>query len=178
MGSLTSKCCPMYMSKSNKYDKNKEYLCSIRIIGECGVGKSALLFQEQPFNESYSSTIGVEFVVNRIEINNMNIKMQLWELSGNERYRQIISSYFTKNCGIVLIYDITNRESFNMLPYWIDLCKTKNKNSVVPMVLVGNKCDLHNDRVISEEEGMDFAKEHNIPFIEASAKNNINIDKI
>ena len=111
-----------------------------------------------------------------MEIKGKKVKLQIWDTAGQERFKNITASYYRGGNGIVLIYDITDRESFQSLNCWlIDIEKNANKN--VKIILIGNNCDLEDKREVSYQEGKDFAQNNNMLFFEVSAKNNTNINE-
>jgi len=164
-----------------------DYIFKILIIGESSVGKSSIVskFADDYYNENLESspTIGVDLHVKIIEVDDKKIKMQIWEIGGNERFREIVSSYY-RNCqGIVLMFDLTNKESFENLQMWINHIKENCNNedeycNDIPKILVGNKNDLKIQRSVSHEEAYDFSFVLNIPYIETSVYNNDNIKKV
>ena len=109
-----------------------------------------------------------------MEIKGKKVKLQIWDTAGQERFKNITASYYRGGNGVLLIYDITDRESFESLNFWlIEIEKNANKN--VKILLMGNNCDLEDKRKVSYQEGKDFAIKNNMLFLEASAKDNINI---
>ena len=109
-----------------------------------------------------------------MEIKGKKVKLQIWDTAGQERFKNITASYYRGGNGVLLIYDITDRESFESLNFWlIEIEKNANKN--VKILLMGNNCDLKDKRKVSYQEGKDFAMKNNMLFLEASAKDNINI---
>ncbi|KAF3670420.1 hypothetical protein FXO37_08549 [Capsicum annuum] len=139
-----------------------DYLFKLLLIGDSGVGKSCLLlrFADDSYLESYISTIGVDF----------------WDTAGQERFRTITSSYYRGAHGIIVVYDVTDQESFNNVKQWlseIDRYASDNVNKL----LVGNKCDLTAQKVVSTETAQAFADEIGIPFMETSAKNATNVEQ-
>ena len=109
-----------------------------------------------------------------MEIKGKKVKLQIWDTAGQERFKNITAGYYRGGNGVLLIYDITDRESFESLNFWlIEIEKNANKN--VKILLMGNNCDLEDKRKVSYQEGKDFAMKNNMLFLEASAKNNINI---
>ncbi|KAG9137558.1 hypothetical protein Leryth_018844 [Lithospermum erythrorhizon] len=154
------------------------YLFKYIIIGDTAVGKSCLLLQftDKRFQPMHDITIGVEFGARMIAIENRQIKLQIWDTAGQEAFRSITRSYYRGAAGALLVYDITRRESFDHLVSWLeDARKTANPNMTI--VLVGNKCDLAHRRAVSTEEGEQFAKEHGLIFMEASARNGQNVEE-
>jgi Ras-related protein Rab-1A len=154
-----------------------DYLFKILIIGDSGVGKTGLLlrFTDDTFTESYISTIGVDFKIKTIEMDGKYIKMQIWDTAGQERFRTITSSYYRGAHGIILVYDVTDSESFNNIQQWLyEINRYSNKD--VCKLLVGNKTDKEDKRVITTFSGEEYAQHLGIDFIETSAKNSDNVD--
>lgn len=166
------------MKKIDKYSEY-DYLFKILIIGDSGVGKSCLLlrFCDDTFTDSYLTTIGVDFKIKTIEIDDKIIKMQLWDTAGQERFRTITSSYYRGCHGIIIIYDITDSESFHNIKQWVnEISKYANKD--VNKLLVGNKSDMEHKRKISTFSGEEYAQYLGIDFIETSAKNSVNVNEM
>lgn len=156
-----------------------DYLFKILIIGDSGVGKSCILLRfadNSYFGESYISTIGVDFKIRTITLGGRTVKLQIWDTTGQERFRTITSSYYRGAHGIFLVYDVTDKVSFNNVKQWlgeIDRYACQNVNKF----LVGNKSDLVDKRVVSYEESKSFADSLNVPFLETSAKDSTNIEE-
>jgi len=155
-----------------------DYLFKLLLIGDSGVGKSCLLlrFADDTYTESYISTIGVDFKIRTIELNGKTIKLQIWDTAGQERFRTITSSYYRGAHGIIVVYDITDQVSFNNVKQWLQeidryACENVNK------LLVGNKSDLTNKRVVDYNTAKEFAESLGIPFLETSAKNATNVEQ-
>ena len=121
-------------------------------------------------------TIGVDFKIRTIDVDGKTIKLQIWDTAGQERFRTITTSYFRGAQGILLVYDVTDRRSFESIRNWISQIQ-QHADVHVNKILVGNKCDMLDEKVVSTEEGEKLAKEFNMPFWECSAKNNINVDE-
>merc|ERR1719397_1187443 len=140
-----------------------DYLFKLLLIGDSGVGKSCLLlrFADDTYTESYISTIGVDFKFRTIELDGKTIKLQIWDTAGQERFRTITSSYYRGAHGIIVVYDVTDQESFNN----------------VKQLLVGNKCDLTNKKVVDYTSAKEYADQLGIPFLETSAKNATNVEQ-
>ena len=157
-----------------------DYLFKVLIVGESGVGKSCLLlrFTEGIFNENYISTIGVDFKIRTINLNGSVIKLQIWDTAGQERFRAITKSYYHGSHGIVIVYDITDRKSFEKVSDWFLQIQTSEPNEDSCKILIGNKCDLEDKREVSSEEGEALAREYNVPFMETSAKDALNVDNL
>eukprot|EP01103_Thecamoeba_quadrilineata_P007330 TRINITY_DN171_c0_g3_i1.p1 TRINITY_DN171_c0_g3~~TRINITY_DN171_c0_g3_i1.p1 ORF type:complete len:205 (-),score=20.71 TRINITY_DN171_c0_g3_i1:97-711(-) len=154
-----------------------DYLFKLLLIGDSGVGKSCLLlrFADDTYTESYISTIGVDFKIRTIELEGKTIKLQIWDTAGQERFRTITSSYYRGAHGIIVVYDVTDQVSFNNVKQWlqeIDRYATENVNKL----LVGNKSDLVNKKVVDSNVAKEFADSKSIPFLETSAKNSTNVE--
>ncbi|KAG1664363.1 Ras-related protein Rab-18-B [Nymphon striatum] len=143
----------------------------ILIIGESGVGKSSLLlrFTDGTFDSEQSATIGVDFKVKSLTLDDNTVKLAIWDTAGQERFRTLTPSYYRGAQGVILVYDVTNRNSFSKLDMWLNELETYSTRSDIVKMLVGNKIDKDN-RDLSREEGMKFARKHSMLFIEASAK--------
>jgi len=148
------------------------------LIGNSSVGKSSLLlrFADETFltEDESSATIGVDFRVSKMEVDGRKVKLSIWDTAGQERFRTITSSYYRGAQGIILVYDVSNRESFEALPKWFSELETYVSQDVVK-ILVGNKLDKEYSRAVTEEEGHAFAERMGTLFVEASAKTNINV---
>ena len=122
------------------------------------------------------TTIGVDFKIKTLDIDSKSCKLQIWDTAGQERFRNIISSYYRGAQGIMLVYDITDLESFQNLNSWlIEIEKNASKN--VYKILVGNKCDMEGDRKVTIEQGKDFASQYGMKFFETSAKESTNVSE-
>merc|ERR1719361_1199851 len=162
------------MAMNPEYD----YLFNLLLIGDSGVGKSCLLlrFADDTYTESYISTIGVDFKIRTIELDGKTIKLQIWDTAGQERFRTITSSYYRGAHGIIVVYDVTDQESFNNVKQWLQeidryACENVNK------LLVGNKCDLTNKKVVDYTSAKEYADQLGIPFLETSAKDATNVEQ-
>ena len=155
----------------------EDYKIKIIVVGDSGVGKTNLInrFASDKFDTNSKATIGVEFVYKTLKINKEIIKVEVWDTAGQERYRSITSSYYKGANGAIIVYDLTDEESFKNVESWMNEVIKKGKKNM-QFLLVGNKKDLINDRVVSEQKGIDKAKELNMNLFEASAleKNNVN----
>ncbi|OMO94803.1 Small GTPase superfamily [Corchorus capsularis] len=155
-----------------------DYLFKLLLIGDSGVGKSCLLlrFADDSYLDSYISTIGVDFKIRTVEQDGKTIKLQIWDTAGQERFRTITSSYYRGAHGIIIVYDVTDEESFNNVKQWLnEIGRYASEN--VNKLLVGNKSDLTAKKVVSYETAKAFADELGIPFMETSAKNASNVEQ-
>ncbi len=154
-----------------------DYLFKILLIGDSGVGKTSLLlrFTDDKFTESYISTIGVDFKINTIHLEDKIIKLQIWDTAGQERFKTITCSYYRGAHGIIIVYDVTDNESFNNIKQWLDEIRCYGMEGVCKL-LVGNKCDLVKKRVVSQLTGEEYAQSIGIDYIETSAKKTKNVD--
>jgi len=143
----------------------------ILIIGESDVGKSSLLlrFTDDVFDPGLAATIGVDFKVKTVSIDGNKAKLAIWDTAGSERFRTLTPSYYRGAQGAILVYDVTNRQSFQKLDQWLYELETYSTRSNIVKMLVGNKIDKEN-RAVTREEGMKYARKHSMLFIEASAK--------
>ena len=148
----------------------------IMVLGESKVGKTSLIkrYTKDQFGGVYLTTVGMDFQDKIIEIEDKKVRLQIWDTAGQERFRNVTKSYFQSSQGLVLVYDITDRESFEKLNFWVDNIKN-NAPENAKFILVGNKCDLANERKVSYEEGENYAKKFNIKFFESSAKDGTNV---
>ena len=149
------------------------------VVGNQGTGKSCILnrFVNETFEENYQATIGLDFQSKNITIHDQDVRLILYDTAGQEKFRSLIPMYIREAQIILLIYDISNRESFDSMPKWLQqILDVKNAEAV--FVLIGNKIDLENERKVSFEEGKKFAGENNFIFQEVSAKNGTNFEKL
>jgi len=153
------------------------YLFKYIIIGDTGVGKSALLLQftDKRFQHTHEVTIGVEFGARTLSVDGKQIRLQIWDTAGQEAFRSITRSYYRGAAGALLVYDITRRETFLHLARWLEETK-QNAHPGLSILLVGNKSDLEHRRQVSREEGERFAKENGLLFLETSAKTSNNVE--
>lgn len=171
---------PHFSNKSNTNMTSSDFdlLFKVLLIGDSGTGKSCLLirFAEDIFTDNYISTIGVDFKIKTINIDGKTVKMQVWDTAGQERFRTITASYYRGSNGVIIVYDVTDRESFDHVDFWMkeidrlaapDVCR----------LLVGNKTDLADKRAVTREEGEALAAKYGVGFLETSARDNHNVEQ-
>uniref|UniRef100_A0A8C4Q836 RAB41, member RAS oncogene family n=1 Tax=Eptatretus burgeri TaxID=7764 RepID=A0A8C4Q836_EPTBU len=148
-------------------------------LGEQSVGKTSLItrFMYDSFDNTYQATIGIDFLSKTMYLEDRTIRLQLWDTAGQERFRSLIPSYIRDSAAAVVVYDITNVNSFQQTSKWIDDVRTERGGDVIIM-LVGNKTDLGDKRQVSIDEGEQKAKELNVMFIETSAKAGYNVKQL
>eukprot|EP01087_Luapelamoeba_hula_P008316 TRINITY_DN2076_c1_g1_i1.p1 TRINITY_DN2076_c1_g1~~TRINITY_DN2076_c1_g1_i1.p1 ORF type:complete len:219 (-),score=44.43 TRINITY_DN2076_c1_g1_i1:23-679(-) len=153
--------------ESSDYD----YLHKIIIIGNPGVGKSALLcrYVDDTFAPNYKSTIGVDFKTKTLIIDDRKVKLQIWDTAGQERYKNIVAAYYRGAAGAIVVYSIVDEESFGKAKSWLDEVANHASGDVVK-ILVGSKTDLASERTIAKEVAEEWAKDHDMVYFEASPK--------
>ncbi|CAG5120599.1 unnamed protein product [Candidula unifasciata] len=158
--------------------KTYDLLFKLLLIGDSGVGKTCLLFRfsDDAFNTTFISTIGIDFKIKTVELGGKKIKLQIWDTAGQERFHTITTSYYRGSMGIMLVYDITNLKSFDNISKWLQNID-EHANEDVEKMILGNKCDMDDKRQVPTARAEAIAKELNIPFLETSAKANINVEK-
>ena len=158
----------------------KESVYKVLLLGDTNVGKTCFLFKytDNTFHENHIATIGLDYRVKKIKLKNgKEISLQIWDTAGQDRFRAITKNYYKGAHGIVLIYDITNNQTFENVSKWVNQIHEEVSLNVV-IFLAGNKIDIEEKREISYEIGEKLAKELGCTFIEASAKTGVNIDEI
>eukprot|EP00485_Elphidium_margaritaceum_P023891 CAMPEP_0202712836 /NCGR_PEP_ID=MMETSP1385-20130828/46410_1 /ASSEMBLY_ACC=CAM_ASM_000861 /TAXON_ID=933848 /ORGANISM="Elphidium margaritaceum" /LENGTH=214 /DNA_ID=CAMNT_0049372999 /DNA_START=66 /DNA_END=710 /DNA_ORIENTATION=+ len=153
-----------------------DYLFKFLLIGDSGVGKSSMMvrFADDEYDSSFITTIGVDFKIKEIELDDKTVKLQIWDSAGQERFRTITQSYYRGAHGIIIVYDVTDKESFDNIGQWIVEVK-RFASDDVSVLIVGNKCDLDQKRTVSFQCAKEFADEHGLHYIETSAKNAYNV---
>lgn len=148
-----------------------DYYVQLMLIGDCGVGKSSIMmrFSDDHYQPNYVATIGIDFKVKTVEMGGKKVKVRIWDTAGQERFRTITDAYYRSADGIVIVYDITSRASFDNVKRWIRDIQNK-AHPDINIILVGNKYDAEDLRQVMKEEGASLGQAYGIEFIEASAK--------
>ena len=169
----------IHMEKLNDNKMEHNYIFRICILGDSNVGKTSLLsrFTDRSFKESYNNTIGVDFKIVTLKYNDIIIKLHIWDTAGQERFKSIAVNYFKNAQGFIFVYDITEENSFKNIENWIELALL-NSNTVGINILVGNKCDREEERKVDKNSGEEFSKIKKLIFLETSAKNDHNVEKL
>ncbi|XP_070185262.1 ras-related protein Rab-37-like isoform X2 [Littorina saxatilis] len=152
--------------------------CKVMLIGDSGVGKTCLLvrFKDGTFlSGSFISTVGIDFRNKVVEVDGAKVKLQIWDTAGQERFRSITHAYYRDAHALLLLYDVTNKASFDNIRAWLAEINEYAQEDVVIMLL-GNKCDSAAERVIRKEDGERLAREYGVAFMETSAKTGVNVD--
>uniref|UniRef100_A0A3P8UCW5 Ras-related protein Rab-15 n=2 Tax=Cynoglossus semilaevis TaxID=244447 RepID=A0A3P8UCW5_CYNSE len=158
--------------------KQYDVLFRLLLLGDSGVGKTCMLrrFTEGEFDPSHISTIGVDFKMKTLEIDGVRVRVQIWDTAGQERYQTITKQYYRRAQGIILVYDITNQQSFLHISKWasdVDECAPDK----VQRMLIGNKCDEEPRRQVAKEQASKLAQNYKMDFFETSASSNVNISE-
>lgn len=155
-----------------------DYFFKLLLIGDSGVGKSSLLlrFTSNTF-DNLPPTVGVDFRLKKMTVEGKRVKLAIWDTAGQERFRTLTSAYYRGAQGVILVYDVTRRETFtNLSDVWLkELDLYSTYQDCIKMV-VGNKVDKENERVVSKQEGINFARQHKCIYLECSAKARINVE--
>jgi small GTP-binding protein len=157
-----------------------DYIIKTIIIGDTGVGKTTLMrkLTEKQFFYNNTPTIGVDFFTVKTKINNTDIKINIWDTAGHERYKTLVKSYFKNNSICYVVYDVCNKSTFMSVPYWINTFKTNSSNTHALIVILANKVDNKTKRVVGVEEGLALAKKFNAQYIEISSLASVGLNKI
>jgi small GTP-binding protein len=158
--------------------EKENMVAKILTIGESGVGKTCILlrYTDNKFIKHHLTTIGIDYKTKDVNINGKSIKLKIWDTAGQERFRNITQQYYKGADGIVLVFDLTDRNSFEKVREWMKQIQSYTQRESIAIVLLGNKCDAENKAVLVKEAN-DIASEYNMKFFETSAMNNINIEE-
>ena len=160
---------------------NYDDKCQLLIIGNSIVGKTSILtkYTTKTYNENYLATVGLDFFTKDEIIDDKTIRIKIWDTAGQERYKAITKCFFQRAQGIIIVFDVTNKKSFDDLKIWIDSINSQSKLTEdlenMPIIIIGNKIDIPK-RVIDKDTALNFAKEQNLDYYETSAKTREGID--
>ena len=149
-----------------------KYIIKILTLGDTMVGKSSIVlrFSDNKFDDNIFSTIGIDFKTKFMKVGETSVKVLIWDTAGQEKFQNIAKNYYKGANGVLLVYDISSRKSFQRVDFWLKELKDNNRIEDLFICLVGNKIDLEDKRTISTEEGKKYADNNNIHFFEVSAK--------
>ena len=157
---------------------NYDEKCQLLIVGDSYVGKTSILsrYANGTFNENYLSTLGLDSYSKDETINGKTIRVNVWDTAGQERYKALTKGFFRNAQGIMVVFDVTNQETFENVKYWIESIKTNIGSEIekTPIIIIGNKID--SEREFEKDVAVKFCKEANYPYYETSAKTGENID--
>jgi Ras-related protein Rab-11A len=159
-------------------DDNYEMMFKVVLVGDSFVGKTNILskYLKNEFHEDSKATVGVEFGSKEFNIEGHSIKAQIWDTAGQERYKAITSAYYKGAKGAFVVYDITRKSSYESIDKWVnDLKATADKKLTI--VIIGNKCDLEDQRQVTKELGQEKASKLEVAFLETSASSGENLEK-
>jgi Ras-related protein Rab-8A len=166
------------MSENWDDDEDEEefhhFQVKVLMVGDSGVGKTSLLlrYDNDVFNESYVTTIGIDFKTKYLDVGDKRVRLQIWDTAGQERFRTITTSYFRGAQGILLCFEVSDRNSFNSIGSWLEQI-TSHADQQVCVIICGTKCD--SKREVTAEQGQALADKHGYTYIECSAKENHNV---
>ncbi|XP_040198655.1 ras-related protein Rab-27A isoform X2 [Rana temporaria] len=171
------------------FDGDYDYLIKFLALGDSGVGKTSFLYQytDAKFNSKFITTVGIDFREKRVVYRangpdgvagrGQRVHLQLWDTAGQERFRSLTTAFFRDAMGFVLIFDLTNEQSFLNVRNWISQLQIHAYCENPDIVMCGNKCDLEDQRAVKEEEAKEFAEKYGIPYFETSAADGTNVNK-
>jgi Ras-related protein Rab-1A len=160
--------------------RNYDHLVKTIIVGDSGVGKTCILrrFNDESFVDFHMTTIGVDFAVKHVEVGGKIAKLQIWDTAGQERFHTITTAYYKGADALLLVFDVTNPESFEHCERWLKEIKKQTEGAVPEIILVGNKVDmLPEERLVPAVAAKEFADRVQVPYIETSAKESTGVDE-
>ena len=152
----------------------------VLLLGDSTVGKTCILlkYTDKIFQETHMMTIGLDYRLKTMTLQSgKEVKLQIWDTAGQDRFRSITKNYYKGSHGIILIYDVTSLKTFENVKSWVSQIHEEISDKVV-IYLVGNKIDMDDERKVKTEEGQKLAEELGVPFVETSAKSGVTIDNI
>jgi small GTP-binding protein len=149
-----------------------KYIIKILTLGDTLVGKSSIVlrFSDNRFDDNQLATIGIDYKTKYIKVKDASVKVLLWDTAGQEKFRNIARQYYKGANGVLLIYDVCDRKTYERIGFWMDELKQNNEIEQLYIISVGNKIDLEEKRVVAREEAEKYAEDNNINYLEVSAK--------
>ena len=166
--------------KKNKLSTSMDCVYKVLLLGDSTVGKTCVLlkYTDKIFQETHMMTIGLDYRLKVMQLQSgKEVKLQIWDTAGQDRFRSITKNYYKGSHGIILIYDVTSLKTFENVKSWVSQIHEEISDKVV-IYLVGNKIDMDDERKVQTEEGQKLAEEFGVPFVETSAKSGVKIDNI
>ena len=158
-------------------EQEAQIVLKLLLLGDSSVGKTSILnkYISNKFDESSISTVGVDYMDKIIDYNKFKIKLQIWDTSGEEKFRTITKNFYRNADGLLVVFDLTKKESYDHIKSWID--EAKENNDKLKTILIGNKLDLKDERIVAIDVAKQFAEKNNLKYIETSAKDGTNINE-
>ena len=158
-------------------EQEAQIVLKLLLLGDSSVGKTSILLKyiSNKFDESSISTVGVDYMDKIIDYNKFKIKLQIWDTSGEEKFRTITKNFYRNADGLLVVFDLTKKESYDHIRIWIN--EAKENNDKLKTLLIGNKLDLKDERIVAIDVAKQFAEKNNLKYIETSAKDGTNINE-
>ena len=158
-------------------EQEAQIVLKLLLLGDSSVGKTSILnkYISNKFDESSISTVGVDYMDKIIDYNKFKIKLQIWDTSGEEKFRTITKNFYRNADGLLVVFDLTKKESYDHIRIWIN--EAKENNDKLKTILIGNKLDLKDERIVAIDVAKQFAEKNNLKYIETSAKDGTNINE-
>ena len=159
-------------------EQEAQIVLKLLLLGDYSVGKTSILLKyiSNKFDESSISTVGVDYMDKIIDYNKFKIKLQIWDTSGEEKFRTITKNFYRNADGLLVVFDLTKKESYDHIRIWIN--EAKENNDKLKTILIGNKLDLKDERIVAIDVAKQFAEKNNLKYIETSAKDGTNINEL
>ena len=159
-------------------EQEAQIVLKLLLLGDSSVGKTSILLKyiSNKFDESSISTVGVDYMDKIIDYNKFKIKLQIWDTSGEEKFRTITKNFYRNADGLLVVFDLTKKESYDHIRIWIN--EAKENNDKLKTILIGNKLDLKDERIVAIDVAKQFAEKNNLKYIETSAKDGTNINEL
>ena len=158
-------------------EQEAQIVLKLLLLGDSSVGKTSILLKyiSNKFDDSSISTVGVDYMDKIIDYNKFKIKLQIWDTSGEEKFRTITKNFYRNADGLLVVFDLTKKESYDHIRSWIN--EAKENNDKLKTILIGNKLDLKDERMVTIDVAKQFAEKNNLKYIETSAKDGTNINE-